>query len=115
MNHLVAKNGEEAMANLVDDLGGTATVQAWDPLMAAHWAIAGRVLDAAGLGAMGQCPLCIVQDSYDVWDTPEAPSPRPEEAADAQEWIDGCMDAMLAYAHEQGLMEPGKPKADATP
>lgn len=104
MDRLVANSGEQAVDDAVAQLDGTDTIHNWDPLMAAHWAIFSRVLQGMGLAALGAdiCPLCEVQKSYEMWDA----ETRPPEAFDAQGWIDSCMDSMLDYAREQGLM-PG--------
>lgn len=107
MDHLVAKSGEEAMASMVAELGGTATKQDWDPLMAAHWAIVTRVTERVGLAALTTpdfCPLCAVQESYEH--VAATYDPIPAGAVDAQHWVDSCMDAMLRHARECGLM-PG--------
>lgn len=118
MWHLVAKSGQEAAAAVVRELQGQPEPADWDPLMAAHWALAGRVMDAIGhsqgpaaaLGAMADpdwCPMCSIQASFDVWDRPEhiaKNGPRPENARDAAAWIDSCLDAMLKHAREKGLV-----------
>lgn len=114
MTHLVARSGEDAVENQVAELEGRATPANWDPLMAAHWAIAGKVMDAIGhsqgpeaalafFGSADGCPLCEVQRSYDWWGRNGNPPP-PAEAKDAQAWIDSCMDAMRAHAVEIGLI-----------
>ena len=106
MEHLVARSGEEAVADLTAQLEGTATQQNWDPLMAAHWAILTRVMRSMGLAALGDfCPLCEVQSSYD-WAVKNM-NPLPAEARSAQQWVDSCMDSMLEYARENKWV-PGK-------
>jgi hypothetical protein len=111
MSHLVARDGHEAIENEVLRLRGDTSPQTWDPLMAAHWAIAERVINrighsqgpAAALSALGGedfCPLCEVQKSFDSWD----PAKRPPEAHDAQGWVDDCMDAMRKHAVAKGLV-----------
>ncbi|MFN3387483.1 MAG: hypothetical protein ACK40O_01015 [Allosphingosinicella sp.] len=115
MWHLVAQGGEAAAEAMVRELEGRAAPGDWDPLMSAHWAIAGRVGDnlansqgpGAALAAIGDpnwCPLCAVQQSFDWWEAPGR-GPRPPGARDAQGWIDGCMDAMLEHARKLGLVQ----------
>lgn len=109
MSHLVAQGGEAAVEALQRNLNGESTAADWDPLMAAHWGIARRVLDRMGpngIAAFGDpdwCPLCEIQQSYQWWDAPGRP-PRPAEALDAQGWANSCLDSMLAYAREQKLI-----------
>ena len=111
MWHLVAQSGEDAAANMAQELQGGEEV--FDPLMGAHWRIANRVLQnlaksqgpEAALGAVGDpdfCPLCAVQQSYESY----GEAHRPPAALDAQGWVDTTLDSALTYAREQGLI-PG--------
>lgn len=106
MDHLVAPSGEEAARAAAAQLEGTDTVEDWDPLMAAHWAIMSKVLQAVGLAGLAEvfCPLCAVQESFDA--VSETDDFKPERHHNAQQWVDSCTDAMLDYAREQKLM-PG--------
>lgn len=120
MWHLVAKSGQDAAEAAVRDLEGRPEPGDWDPLMAAHWALAGRVMDAIGnsqgpmaaVSAMADpewCPMCSIQESFEVWDKPEQIAkhgPRPAHARDAAGWIDSCLDAMLKHARGKGLVPP---------
>lgn len=109
MTHLVAADGEQAAENMVAELEGE---ERFDPLMGSHWIIARRVLKniasssagaSAALSFFGDpewCPLCTVQQSYDLY----GDRPRPPEALDAQGWIDMSLDGALEYARREGLM-----------
>jgi hypothetical protein len=111
MGHLVARDGQEALQNQMMRIQGDTSLETWDPLMAAHWAIANRLLDnvarsqgpKAALSALADlawCPCCTIQTSYETWPV----ATRPPNAHDAQYWIDDCMDAMKKYAVEKGLV-----------
>lgn len=97
MSHLVAKDGAAAIQDVAAQFNGTDTLANWDPLMAAHWAIGNRVLQAVGLRLIveRECPLCVVERSG-VQQT--------SNAGAAQQWVDGCMDSMLAYARQNKLV-----------
>ena len=104
MDHLVAASGTQAAMDAVAQVTGTDTLDNWDPLMAAHWAIASRVMQAVGLLALseGFCPLCEVQRDYEK--VSKLPEFDPERHMSPEFWVNDCMDAMLAYARQQGLM-----------
>lgn len=104
MTHLVARSGQEAAADMVAQLEGRSSLDNWDPLMAAHWPLAGKIMERVGLAALALdfCYLCAIQQSYDWYDKEDVE--RPPEALAPQGWVDSCMDAMLEYAREQGLM-----------
>ncbi len=104
MSHLVARSGQQAHEDAVAQLEGSDDLQNWDPLMAAHWAISSRVLRAVGLDLMfGQkCPLCLVQQDYEAVMRDGAPEGK--TFVPAQYWIDSCMDSMLVYARDNGLV-----------
>ncbi len=86
-----AQSADEAHADAVAQAEGEQTQ--FDPLMGSFWRITNEVLRVAGLGSMGQCPLCIVRDGS-----------KPEEAMD-KDWIEGVTDSALQHAIEQGLIK----------
>ena len=106
MDHLVAKSGQEAAQAMVDELNGTKTLDQWDPLMAMHFNLGGKIMERVGLAALqpGFCYGCAIQDSYDSFDNHPELGPRPPEALDFQGWVDSCADAMLKYAREKKLV-----------
>lgn len=108
MSHLVARSGEQAVEDLKAQIEGAATLANWDPLMAAHWAIANRVMERVGLAALneGFCPCCAVDESYKVFVAAGNAPPPGQKAMDANGWINSCTDSMLNYARDNGLM-PG--------
>lgn len=90
LSHLVAKSGDVATERMVREVQGGASPADFDPLMSAHWAIAGQYLKDVGLEGMGNgCPLCSV-GKYD--------SER------VMNWIDGASDDALAYARHHSLV-----------
>ena len=103
LSHLIAKDGQAAVAEAKDQLNGTTDPSvAPDPLMQAHWMITGRVMEIAGLGMMyeeecaicdlptGHCPLCEVEHGAGP--------------GSAQNWINGCADQILAEYRQSGWM-----------
>lgn len=97
MDHLVAQGGEEAIKRVKLELEGAADDSTWDPLMAAHWAITTRAIECGGLEILSPkddgshcCPLC----EADI---------RGGEGT-ALSWVVGCLNAMLGYAKQNGLM-----------
>lgn len=104
MDHLVAKNGAQAVNDAVAQLQGTDSLENWDPLMAAYWAISGRVLQAVGLPLLmgDHCPLCLVQQDYET--IKQTPRFDPALHTDATSWINSCTDSMQQYARQHGLI-----------
>lgn len=97
LDHLGAKNGEEAVERMQDELNGVATDDTYDPLMSANWMISSNALQAGGLYLMGAdekgeqyCPLCEVEKHIGV--------------GTAAEWIQGCTDSIRQHCIEKGLI-----------
>lgn len=90
LSHLVAKDGRQAMDNMVAEIEGRESD--FDPLMAANWAIFSAYLQDVGLGAMvGEvCPLCKVEE---------------HRAGLAENWIKGSVDDQYKYAELHNLLE----------
>jgi hypothetical protein len=114
MWRFVPESGEEAMDNVVLELGGHGST--FDPLMGSMWQLTHKIVEnigrsqgpGAALAAFGDgdwCPMCEVQQSYEWWDKPELNTDgaeRPPQARDAQGWIDGKLDGALSYVRSQG-------------
>lgn len=107
LDGLVAKDGEQAVAKLTDQLEKNDTTKTnFDPLMAAHNAITGRVLEIVGLNLLlpnedgsERCPLCFAQVCHD------AECKHPGCAIQiANDWIPSCCDAMREEAVRLGLV-----------
>lgn len=111
MWRFVPQSGVEVFENAVLELQGHGS--GFDPLSGAMWQLAGEVTDnvaksqspGAAIACMGDpiwCPMCAIQE---WWDNPALNTTgmkRPENAGDAQAWIDRKLDAALRYAREQG-------------
>lgn len=99
LSHLIAADGRKPAEAIVRELEGHPEPRDWDPLMSANWAIHSQALQCGGLYLMGEdengreyCPLCEAEK-------------RGGEGT-ANEWVNGCSDAMLAHAREMKLV-PG--------
>jgi hypothetical protein len=106
LSHLVAKSGEQLMANTIAESKGEDAP--YDPLAAVNWMISGRALEQGGLYLMtgDYCPVCEVMKH--TAHIPKAPG-ETEPAGEAwveRHWIDGPADAALAHCREQGLVPP---------
>ena len=94
MGDLIAPSGAAAVYRMKQELEGTATDSAFDPLLAAHWAIARNAIEMGGLYIMGDyCPLCEVKEHLGE--------------TEAKAWIEYSTDAMREYCLEQGLIGNG--------
>lgn len=89
---LVAPSGRAAAYRMKLELEGAASNSTYDPLMSAHWMIMSAVLQQGGLEVINLCPLCVVAQHGGVVD----------------EWVGGCLDAVLAYVKENGLLDAVK-------
>lgn len=104
LSSLVARDGRAAARRTVAELKGTADLSTYDPLMAAHWAIAERAMSQPGgvqalmFGTGPECPLCFVQQHHDNCKQPSCAKEMPAE------WITGCTDSILAFCRENGLV-----------
>jgi len=97
LSGLVAGDGHKAHAAMVREIEGRSEPGDWDPLMAANWSIHSRALECGGLYLLASdengrqyCPLCEAE--------------KHGGAGCAQEWIDGCSNAMLEHARENHLI-----------
>jgi len=104
MGALISKDGAAAADRLVEELEGVATPATYDPLMASYWMIMGMAIKNGGLYLMGTkqgdgdgeyCPLCEVE---------EAGLRVESKSGLADEWLEGCTDAVLVYCREQNLL-----------
>jgi hypothetical protein len=104
MSHLVARSGQEAAANTVEQMEEGVSPDNWDPLMAAFVALGSKGLERCGMAAFapGFCFLCEVRKSFEHCKT--LPEFDPDLHKDDDFWLNSCMDAMLEHAREIGLM-----------
>jgi hypothetical protein len=66
IDHLVP-SGKEALANIVHELEHGASAATFDPLMASHWAIVGRIAEhAPEVVLIDGCPLCWVAEMHEA-------------------------------------------------
>lgn len=93
LDHLGAKTGEAAAANMVTELEGRSAENDFDPLMAANNMIWTQGLKVCGLALMAnnedgseKCPICESAKAFE------------------QDWITGPSDAVLGIAKEKGLV-----------
>ena len=111
----VASDGETAAKQLVDQVKRDETTPVnYDPLMAAHNAIFGRVLQGLGLVVMNAdygCPICDLnsrrdEDGFCTCDHPDCPNQRGRTPMpDFETWLrgpDSAPAASKAYMVEQG-------------
>jgi len=71
LSEFVAIDGKEAATQMMEELKGAAkTRKNFDPLMAAHWAIANNAMEV--LGKMGQNPLIMLAENpeHPEWECP---------------------------------------------
>jgi hypothetical protein len=63
---LVPDSDEKAMSNLQEELSGAPrTIDTYDPLMSAQWAIVTNLVSWFGLVALGEgCPLCHANEAH---------------------------------------------------
>ena len=96
MAHLIAKNGQTAAKNIVKELEGKLGADDYDPLMACHWLIMERALECGGLYLLNDdyCPLCEAIKHTPVDDDTDI----------ADEWIDGCTDAVKEHCIKIGAL-----------
>lgn len=99
LGHLIAANGRDALARTVAELEGRDEPDDFDPLMSAHWMIAGRATDVLGLAIFtgDYCPVCELLKV-----TPPPPEGH-RYATNEAYFIDGPADAVLAEAQARGL------------
>lgn len=89
IGHLGAKNGQDAMRNIVTELEGRGIENDYDPLMDCNNMIFAQGLRIVGLSLMAHnegCPICEAMKLYE------------------QDWIDGPAAAALKYCEEQKLI-----------
>jgi hypothetical protein len=97
----VAKSGEKAAKQIVQQLEGDNSNSTYDPLMAANFAIWSNALAAFGIGMMNAdapCPLCLMDDHKKTCTKPGC------EAQGGDDWIRFAADGQLEEARERGLV-----------
>jgi hypothetical protein len=121
LSALVADSGDKAAANLASEVEHGRTIDNYDPLMAAHWAIVNNAMDMAGLVIMTEdiCPLCYLNEqSRASWERglaegmkPGEPCPCPDVACAAtfpaepssyDVWIDRAADDQVEVWKSMG-------------
>lgn len=107
--HLVATGGEQAARNLKAELEDGPSIQTFDPLMAAHNAIAANAIGSpVGLELMfgDHCPICLPRDRH----TEQCSGPPcPLTPASFEAWIDLAADGAASVAAE--LLAKASPDA----
>ena len=101
LGHLVAKSGEKAASQIVNQLQGSEDAKDYDPLMAAYWAITANSIKAFGLDSMREdfgCPLCALDAHAKECQDQACPKYT------GQNWIDLASDGQLSIAKEMGLI-----------
>lgn len=103
--HLIAKGGEQAARNMAAELRQGASIQSFDPLMAAHNAIWMRAMDVAGLAVMApnengteRCPICFLNQAHAA-ECQGPPCGLPRDTA-FDHWIDRAADMVGTQAAE---------------
>lgn len=62
---LVADSGHQAVSNMVSELNDGPTIDNFDPLMSAHWAIVNNLADIEPrVLFMDDCPLCFANRAH---------------------------------------------------
>jgi len=100
MSHLVAKDGHQAVENMVLELEGREQEALFDPLMAAHNMIARKALEHGGLYMLtgDYCPVCEFCKHC-----PPPPAGHRYQTNESY-MIDGPVDFLVGIAIEKGLM-----------
>lgn len=91
LDHLVAKDGKAAMAMMMDEIKKQDLDSSnFDPLMAAHNAIAAHAIEQGGLYLLTDdyCPLCELK----------------KHKGNPKEWIDGASNECLELARKMKLV-----------
>lgn len=112
LSALVAEDGHRAATNVVDELKNGRTLDNYDPLMAAHWALVGNCMETLGRTAgpqavaavmfdhdpSGGCPLCALNDAFNSRMGPDGRctcgcgDPRVATRDQYDAWIDRAAD-----------------------
>lgn len=108
LEDLVAKDGEQAIKNVVSELEGTANARStFDPLMAAYFMIVNNSLAYCGPVLMmpnedgsQKCPICFIQQEHDK----VCLEPQCEKF---ETWIERSADGALDAAKKLGLVGSG--------
>lgn len=107
LEHLGARNGQEAVAAMATELEGRGAENDYDPLMSCNWMIFSRALELGGLGVMTpddtgrpRCPVCMAMESSQIG----GEGGFRDKAHVESHWIDGPADAALSLAREKGLV-----------
>lgn len=95
MSPLVARNGEEAAQQVVDELIGQDSAATFDPLMAAFIMVADRSTSALGLYLLSgdYCPICEVVATHAAQKCEHGCTDEDVE----REWVEGPVRACRNY------------------
>jgi hypothetical protein len=97
----ISKDGEVAASQIVNQLTAGVSVDNYDPLMAANFAIWSQSLQSFGIGMMSEdapCPLC-----YRTELEAHCVDPKCSKQT-GDDWIQFAADDQLAAAIEKGLV-----------
>jgi len=94
---LVPDSGEKAASNMARELEGERSIDTFDPLMNAHWAIVNNLMAIASnpIAVMQHdgCPLCLANETHEAQCTdPDCEGPR-DTMFDS--WIDKAADEQV--------------------
>lgn len=109
LSHLVARDGKEAMAQMVAELEGHKDEKNHDPLMSCNWMIQSHAMKMGGLQLMmpkedgePRCPIC---EAWEHRHDGALPSDREVTLEDFENfWINGPTDSELVYCRKLGLV-----------
>src|SRR5208337_525496 len=100
LGHLVAGSGAKAAPIVTDELEGS---DAYDPLIAANFAIWNNALEAFGMSMMYEdapCPLCLMDKHAAECNDPGCAKNS------GMDWIGFAADGQLEVARNKGLVSP---------
>lgn len=105
LDGFVAEGGQLAARNLASELADGRTVDNYDPLMAAAFAIWGNAMSAVGVGLMAAdpatgkppCPICFLTSQH------EADCADPACDADFERWIEYAVSEQAELVRTGGL------------
>lgn len=108
IGHLVARDGNAAMANLISEAETGSRRENFDPLMGAHWAIIGRVSEVHPEVLLVEgCPLCYAKERHAVAER-DGLCPGAPQCEVTDEWFEAWIPSVAEHMrqiHEQMVAE----------